>query len=198
MKDEKTTTPAPIVNGTETPKTTTPTPVINGAETPKVITPAKDNLKLFFPVVGRVMLEEGADKTFNVAFILDNPFPDESYGELRLTFIKPGKKDKNGNSEDDLSGKRNKGLFEFYAKKKLVGCESFIVTGRMEYKDFSMRKFGKMVNGAYWRIDMDNPFPETHSGTFRVYLRYSDTQMVLEHLVSNALGIKPKTDGENV
>ena len=153
-------------------------------EQTKSKTPATAPAKVkALPITGKITLTENNDKQF-VLVIMDNPFPGEPLGELRLTFVNEGKVDRWGEI-DDRAGEKRKGWFEFLARKYLKTNEQMGFKGAVTYQRW-VTKQKEIVD--FVSIDIDSPFPDFEDGSsVRVFFRKAENILPFEYLAKQRL-----------
>lgn len=141
------------------------------------------------PVNIQVTLQNNGNNS-TISYIMDNPFPDEILGQLRLTPVNPNKSDDFGRAQQDKSGEKRKGLLDYFCRKSLALSGSLTLKGIVTLK--------KYANVEYVSIDIKNPCPDLivqkNSDTFRMFIRKTETEVVFTMLCKKILEYIPDTD----
>ena len=111
------------------------------------------------------LVPQNGDSGARVEIIMNNPFPEEDFGTLRLTFVNETKTDNFGNSTKDISGEKRKGRFELYAKRYLRTNPELKMSGTIYNRVY--KKKGEEIE--YISIELNNPFDGDK--TLRCYIK---------------------------
>ncbi len=111
------------------------------------------------------LVPQNGDSGARVEIVMDNPFPEEDFGTLRLTFVNETKMDNFGNSVKDISGEKRKGRFDLYAKRYLRTNPELKMSGTICNRVY--KKKGEEIE--YISIELNNPFEGDK--TLRCYIK---------------------------
>ena len=115
------------------------------------------------------LVPQNGNEGSRVEIVMDNPFPEEEFGALRLTFVNETKTDNWGNSTKDISGEKRKGRFELYAKRYLRTNPELKMSGAIYNRVY--HKKGDDIE--YISIELNNPFEGDK--VLRVYIKNIST-----------------------